>query len=138
MIAMLHHLRAAYGFKSPEMAACLLILKHIRKQKPANLRHLTFNALKEIGKVEEDLALMRVLAVLAGPSYSILDQKFEFLDEEDDEYIDVDSDSVSIALNNGTFVHPTNGKPVHDFQSKIFSYYQLSESFPGSDQRTGE
>lgn len=136
MIKVLHHFREVYGLRSSEMKVSLRILKHIRKEKHANLRHLTFTALKEIGLVEEDVVLMRVLAVLAGPSYPIFDQKFEFFDEDDDDYVDIAPETVLRANESGRFDHPRSGQPVSDFQSRIFVYYQVGEDCLASFVRT--
>ena len=127
MTTILHQLRSVYGFRSPEMATSLRIIRHIRKHDSSQLRHLTFNALRSIGQPEEDLVLMRVLAILSGPSFNVLGQKFEFLDEQEDEYIDLVSEDVTEALRTGVFYHPTSGYPVPDFQRYIFVYYQAGD-----------
>lgn len=138
MTTILHQLRAVYGFRSPEMSTAIRILKHIRSQKPSQLGHLTFNALRAIGLPGEDVVLMRVLAILSGPSFNVLGQKFEFLDEEDDEYIDLDPEDVAAALKTGVFYHPNTGQAMPDFQRHIFVYYQAGEGISDWCYRGGK
>lgn len=128
MITAIDHLVSVYGEDSPEATASKRVFDYLIGTNPNQLQHLTFNRLRQIAQVTNDLTLMHILAVFTGPSFNLLDQHFEFLDETDDEYIDLTPEIVAESIESGIFLHPKTGESICEYQAKIYVYYGLGKS----------
>jgi len=108
-----------FGPETPETDCCARLFDFFTKTKSSSLRHLTYVRLRDISNYP-DTVLISALLFLSSAKINILDQRYEFLDTEDDEYIEIEPDVVSSAIKNNEFYHPESGKKVENFKSKSF------------------
>ncbi|MFC4158254.1 hypothetical protein [Chitinimonas lacunae] len=113
-----------FGDNSPQLAICRNIINHLRSTSLKNLQHLTFSRLRTIGQSNDDAELLTVLNFLSMGKFSILVQQYEFLDEEDDDYITIDKSELVTAYKKGYLYHPRNGSRIANFKDLVFVYYE--------------
>jgi hypothetical protein len=112
--------------------ACLRVLSWVTSL-PANAAsHLTLPFLAKNTDLSNPEILTSVLAYLTGARVPLLNIRYEFIDGDIIEQIDIEE--VKEAAASGAFVHPITGELVPDYESKLFAYFELN---PDADNFRG-
>jgi len=102
---------------------CVKILDFISRKPLVQLEHMTQGSLKSaIRNQYSDADFLSAVQYLAGSKVSLLEIKFEFI--EDDFIFQIDDSVIKEAIRDGYLAHPSSGELVDDFEEKVFLYFR--------------
>lgn len=112
----------------PAEALCLAILQYMLGQPSQKLSMLTFADFISIaGRENVDGELMRAISILVS-SVDALDTRYMFIDDDGEEF-ELDDEEIAEARKTGLFVHPETGRPVDEYERKLFPFFTPSRAF---------
>jgi hypothetical protein len=110
----------------PQSQICLELLDYLLRVPANRLVHITYGSLKQvINKSYTDCDILKAIQYLCGERTNLLAVNFELIEDYESIY-PLSKAEVSIAQDTGELVHPETGKLVHNFQEKVFIYFQPS------------
>lgn len=116
---------------STEVDLCLKIIEFLLHSKSEGLNHITFGSFRTALNLstnnEVDIQLLKITDYLSSGKLHLLEMKYQYIDEFEDDPIPLDNDMVFDAIYGNVFFHPYTGDNIVEFKSKIFPYFLPSE-----------
>lgn len=106
--------------------ACMNIYHYLLNEDLDNLKYITFNDLQKVSNVDQSI-LYEAITYLSGEKAPILSIGYEYIDGDD--IFEISQDELSKIYSEGTFYF--DGKPVLNWQSKVYIYFYASEFWKG-------
>lgn len=106
---------------------CERIIEYVCSVSNKNaLRYIPYYSLCErTGASAEEVLL--AISYLSGINYPILNVKFELIEFEDSEPIQISNEDIIEARLTNTLIHPIKGIPVDNYKNKVFMYFCISD-----------
>lgn len=123
--SLIEKVNSDWGEKSPQGTACVALLEYLSGKDPSQLSHITPGAMKLAVPQASDESLWVALTYLAGERMAALETRFEFYDDVNEEYYELDVSALKEAETEGGFVHPRTGEMIKDYKDSILLFYRL-------------
>lgn len=118
-----------YWHEDPAEPLCANILKYMNGHALERLEMLTFrDFLRITGRSEYDEQLIRAVAILVG-TLDALDTKYMFIEDDGEDEVEIDDSDIQAARRDGVFYHPHTGRPVENYESKLFPFFTPSRTY---------
>lgn len=106
---------------------CIRIIDYICSISNKNtFKYISYSSLCKITESTPEEVFQAVFAMFKY-NLPILDIKFEFIEFEHSDPIEIPNEDVFEANITNIFFHPDTGEPVKNFKNKIFMYFSLSD-----------
>lgn len=114
---------------------CVRLARHLYVHH-SQINHLTFTRLGELMGLETSEDLLKATQYLCGVRINLLSIRFELIDGDDAHQIS--GSELAEARKTKVLMHPETGKPISDFEKKIYPYFVPGSSVvkDASDGRT--
>lgn len=90
------------------------------------LKYIPYNSLcKTTNSSPEDI--FQAINAMLKNNIPVLDIKFEFIEFDDSEPIEIPYEDIIEARITNIFIHPDTGERIENFKNKIFMYFSLSD-----------
>ena len=110
---------------APQVSICTSIFNYLTGPAYGRPIHLTYSNLRRIvGQDCDNTNLLLAIQYLCGERANLLKAGFELID--DDGSIDISSSDINTARESGILIHPENGRPVPNYEEKVFIYFKPS------------
>ena len=78
---------------------------------------------KIIGNEYDDSTILIAVQYLCGERTNLLNANFEIIDD-DENCFEITDDDLHLARETGQLFHPENGELIHNFEEKVYIYFQ--------------
>lgn len=111
----------------PQSKICTSILEYLLNTNDSTYFYITYGSLRKIiGNEYGDGAILMAVQYLCGERTNLLNANFEIIDDDENRF-DITHDDLKLARMTGQLFHPDNGEIVHNFEEKVYMYFQPSQ-----------
>lgn len=112
---------------SPAKEICLRILDYVYQNR-FKITHLSLGSIRKmLGDDFSERDIMLSINYLLGAGVKVLEARYEFFDDDDEESIQLEIGEVKEALRTGIFVHPNTGVAIKNFETMLVMYFVPSD-----------
>ena len=111
----------------PQSKICISILDYLLNTSESIYSYITYGSLRKIvGNEYDDSTILITVQYLCGERTNLLNANFEIIDDNENHF-DITHDDLNLARKTGQLFHPDNGELIHDFEEKVYIYFQPSQ-----------